>query len=73
MVYYLNKTSNANDVVLSIRLELLREGIQDYEKIRILNDPEVNAFAAGVGETTGSSAAYYVATGEALIAKASVK
>lgn len=73
MVYFLNKTSNANDVVPSIRLELLREGIQDYEKIRILNDPEVNAFAASVGEATGSSAAYYVATGEALIAKASVK
>lgn len=73
MVYYRNRTSDANGVVPSIRLELLREGIQDYEKIRILDDPQVNAFAAGIGETTASSAAFYVAAGEALLAKASVK
>lgn len=73
MVYYLNNTSDGNDVVASIRLCLLREGIQDYEKIRILNNPEVNAFAAGMDDATGGNPAYWVAAGEALIAKASVK
>ena len=45
MIYYLNNSVTSNALVNSIRLEMLREGIADYEKIKILNNPNVNAFA----------------------------
>lgn len=47
MVYYLNNTAASNALVPSIRLEMLREGIADYEKIRILDNQNVNDFADG--------------------------
>ncbi len=77
MLYRLNNTSGSNAVVTSMRFELLREGIQDYEKIRILRDSNVNAAAAGfVAPVTAESpinAEALVSRGERAIAIASMK
>lgn len=73
MFYYKNKTSNDNDAVASIRLEMLREGIQDYEKIRILNNAELNTFAAGFDPASGNDASSCVGKGQGIIAKVSVQ
>ncbi len=73
MVYYKNSSSTGNGVVAAIRMELLREGIQDYEKIKILNNAELNAYAATVDVDSGQRAAFHVGKGEGLIAKISAK
>lgn len=77
MLYHLNRTSNANAVVTSMRFELMREGIQDYEKIRILNDSNVNAaasnFVTPASTDTKVDAAALVSRGERAIAVASMK
>lgn len=77
MLYYLNNTSNSNGVVTSMRFELMREGIADYEKIRILNDPDVDAAAAAFVTPASTDqkidAAGLVNRGERAIAVASMK
>ncbi len=73
MVYYLNGTLNSNNVVAAARMELMREGVQDYEKIRILNNAELNAFAATVTVASGQRATYYVDRGEGIIARVSAQ
>ena len=77
MLYYLNKTSDANGVVSSMRFELLREGIQDYEKILILNDPDVNAaaasFVAPAAPESNVDAEGLVIRGQRAVAVASMK
>lgn len=78
MLYRLNNSSTENGVLTSIRFELLREGIQDYEKIKILNDAEVNAYAEGNFICSDISqqvtdAAEKVSRAEAILAKASMK
>ncbi len=45
MVYYLNNSPSGNAFVNSVRLEMLREGIADYEKIMILKNASVDDFA----------------------------
>ncbi len=82
MVYRLNNTTNANAVVNTIRLEMLRLGIQDYEKIRILNNGTVNSFADNNFDipyndwvtinAIGQKARTPVTNGEALLKRMSV-
>ena len=60
-----------------MRFELMREGIADYEKIRILNDPDVDAAAAAFVTPASTDqkidAAGLVNRGERAIAVASMK
>jgi len=75
MLYYKNNTSNNNDVVMSIRLLMLRDGIQDYEKIKILNNAELNTYIQTFNvpfdfpsvENSGRNAPELVGNGESLL------
>lgn len=60
-------------VLSSIRLEMLREGIQNYEKIKILNDATVNDYVARFTVATARNAEYIVTKAESLLKEASVK
>lgn len=42
--------------VASIRFELLREGIQDYEKVKILNNAKLNAVVKSIDDNSALSA-----------------
>ncbi|MNK20787.1 hypothetical protein D3C87_390310 [compost metagenome] len=73
---YRSGNTYPNQALSSIRLELLREGIQDFEKINILNNggaatplaQHLKSFHSG----SGFNASKLVNTGQSLIKKASV-
>lgn len=53
--------------VSSMRMELLREGIQDYEKIKILSSPRIKACLERFDETSGIHARKLVEQGQSLL------
>lgn len=57
--------------ISSIRLELLREGIQDYEKVHLLNNAQLNTTALKFTSTSGSEAVNLVRAAEELLKKIS--
>jgi hypothetical protein len=71
MIYRANN-SLSNQALSSIRLELLREGIQDYEKIKILSDGQLNTEVKKFNVTSGTNALEFVSKGESLIKSVSV-
>jgi hypothetical protein len=72
MIYRANNAL-PNQALSSIRLELLREGIQDFEKIKILSDAQLNMEVRRFNAASGSLAAEMVGKGESLIKQLSVK
>lgn len=73
MIYRSGNTSSAKPVS-SIRLELLREGIQDYEKVRILNDAELDAAAQSFRNAfSGRDAAILIGASQKLLKEISVR
>lgn len=57
----------------SIRFELLREGIQDYEKVVILKNNDLNKIISKFKTSTGENAEELVNEAEALLKKISVE
>lgn len=72
MVYRRNNLL-ANAVVSSIRFELLREGIQDYEKIRILSNDNLTQELRKFTRASGTNALNLVKNGESMLKKVSVR
>lgn len=73
MIYRSGNTSSAKPVS-SIRLELLREGIQDYEKVRILNDAELDAAAQSFRNAfSGRDASTLIGASQKLLKEISVR
>ncbi|WP_195630162.1 DUF4091 domain-containing protein [Bacteroides finegoldii] len=73
MIYRSGNTSAAVPLS-SIRLELLREGIQDYEKVRILDNVQLNAaIQSFLNASSGREAAKLVGTSEKLLKELSVE
>ena len=70
---YRNGNSLSAIPVSSIRFELLREGIQDYEKLRILSNPEMNIAVQKFTTISGSNAEYVVEEAEKLLKEVSTK
>jgi hypothetical protein len=66
MIYRANNNLS-NQALSSIRLELLREGIQDYEKIKILSDVLLNMEVKKFNVASGTNALEFVCKGESLI------
>ena len=63
MIYRSENTAAAVPIS-SIRLELLREGIQDYEKARILNNGQLDAAIRNFTSASGREAAKWVGIAE---------
>ncbi|KAA6326376.1 hypothetical protein EZS27_024509 [termite gut metagenome] len=72
MIYRSNNTLS-NQALSSIRLELLREGIQDYEKMKILSDVQLNTEVKKFNVASGINALGVVCKGQSLIKTLSVK
>lgn len=73
MIYRSDNTLAAKPIS-SIRLELLREGIQDYEKVRILNDAELDAAAQSFNNaSSGRDAATLISASQKLLKEISAK
>lgn len=72
MIYRDGNTPSAKPVS-SIRFELLREGIQDYEKIGILSDPGLNSAIQKFTTTSGTDAKELVEEAEKLLKEISTK
>lgn len=66
MIYRDGNTQSAIPVS-SIRFELLRESIQDYEKISILADPKLNNAIQKFTTTSGGNAEKIVEVAEKLL------
>lgn len=66
MIYRDGNTQSAKPVS-SIRFELLREGIQDYEKINILSNPKLNSAIQKFTTTSGGNAEKLVESAENLL------
>lgn len=73
---YRSGNTYPNQPLSSIRLELLREGIQDFEKINILNKNGANTSLVqhlkNFNNNSGTNASTLVGIGQSLIKKASV-
>ena len=63
MIYRSENTAAAVPIS-SIRLELLREGIQDFEKARILNNGQLDAAIRNFTSASGREAAKWVGIAE---------
>jgi hypothetical protein len=72
MIYRTNNTASSK-AVASIRFELLREGIQDYEKIRILSSPILNSIVHGIDVSSAQTAAETIIAAQKILKQASVK
>lgn len=73
MIYRSGNTPSVKPVS-SIRLELLREGIQDYEKVRILNDAELDAAAQSFrNASSGRDAVTLINASQKLLKEISVR
>jgi hypothetical protein len=70
LIYRSNNSQNAQPIA-SIRWELLRQGVQDYEKISLLNSEQVNASLTSISQQSGNDAAQKVQSVEALLKKVS--
>lgn len=70
---YRNGNSPSAIPVSSIRLELLRKGIQDYEKLRILANSEMNIVVQKFTTISGSNAENVVKEAEKLLKEVSTK
>ncbi len=70
MIYRSNNFLSATPVA-SIRMEMLREGIQAFEKIRLLDDPRLNALLPQFTLASGADSKAMVTKGESLIKKVS--
>ncbi|KGE15621.1 DUF4091 domain-containing protein [Sphingobacterium deserti] len=68
---YRTDNSSSSKPVSSMRLELLREGIQDYEKIRILNNATLNEELKQFSATSGAYAPSLVPSAQGLLKKIS--
>ena len=55
MIYRTDNTASSK-AVASIRFEMLREGIQDYEKIKIVSAPALDAALKSVDIASGRTA-----------------
>lgn len=72
-IYRSDNTANAKPVS-SIRFEMLREGIQDYEKIRILSsDTQIANVLKAFTETSGKNAKPVVEKAQSLLKKMAIK
>lgn len=71
MIYRSDNTLSTYPIS-SIRLELLREGIQDYEKIKILSNSQVNSYLIQLNESSGSEARNLVEKGQSLLKSISI-
>lgn len=71
MIYRTDNTATSRPVS-SIRLELLREGIQDYEKIRLLNNVGMNSVVQKFTQDSGREAEKLVSEAQSLLKKISV-
>lgn len=72
MIYRDGNTQSAKPVS-SIRLELLREGIQDYEKVRILSTNEMNMYIQKFTTNSGRNAEKLVTEAQKMLKELSVK
>lgn len=71
MIYRDGNTQSAKPVS-SIRFELLREGIQDYEKVGILSDSKLNSVIQKFTTTSGGDAEKLVEAAEKLLKEISI-
>lgn len=72
MIYRSDNTLSSSPIS-SIRLELMREGIQDYEKIKILSNNQLNSFLDAFDEESGTNSLKLVSEGQSLIKEISSK
>lgn len=73
MIYRSENTTSAKPIS-SIRMELLREGIQDYEKVQMLNNAELNAAVQSFQDaSSGREAATLIDASQKLLKEISVK
>lgn len=70
MIYRTNNTTSSK-AVASIRFELLREGIQDYEKIKRLSNSELNSYLSRMDKNSGTNAKRLMEEGQRLIKRVS--
>lgn len=70
MIYRTDNTINSRPMS-SIRLELLREGIQDYEKMNLLNQAGMNSVIQKFTLTSGKEAEAVVSEAQSLLKKMS--
>lgn len=68
---YRTDNSLESKAMASIRFELLREGIQDYEKIRILNSDQLNSFLQKFDDASAVNAEELITEGQAEIKRIS--
>lgn len=66
MIYRSDNTLSAYPIS-SMRLELLREGIQDYEKIKILSNSQVNTYLSRFNENSGIDSRKLIEKGQSLL------
>ena len=71
MIYRTDNSANSQPIG-SIRFELLRYGIQDYEKIRILNNAQINSLVRTINKTTASESKSTVMAGQKALKQASL-
>jgi hypothetical protein len=73
LVFRSRNSSNAQPVS-SIRLELLRDGIQDHEKMKVLGsgNTSLNNIIASFGDNSGTNALSLVKQGQSMLKKLSV-
>jgi hypothetical protein len=70
MIY---RSHDGTHPVSAIRFELLREGIQDYEKIKILNNSELNSLIEQFNAASGNNALEFIEEGDALLKRISIE
>ena len=71
MIYRTDNKATSK-VVTSIRFELLREGIQDYEKIRSLSNAQLNAAVKTVTPATATNAELIITKVQNILKKVSL-
>lgn len=72
MIYRSDNTASSK-AVASIRFEMLREGIQDYEKIRLLSNPTLNTAVKTIDLATARTAEKAILNTQKVLKQVSVK
>ena len=72
MIYRSDNTASSK-AVASIRFEMLREGIQDYEKIRLLSNPTLNTTVKTIDLATARTAEKAILNTQKVLKQVSVK
>jgi len=71
MIYRSDNSKNSQ-AIASIRFAMLREGIQDFEKIKILNNEELNKFVSEIKFEPGTNYNELIGTAQSLLKRVSI-